>query len=78
MHKVTLVGVQRLVCALLFVVAGDVIKADYTRKQLPDILSRWAGKSATVEACLESGVWNASQSGLCKFCPLSADMCEHR
>jgi len=64
--------------ALLFVVAGDVIKADYTRAQLPDILSRWAGKSAAVESCLETEVWNPTSSGLCKFCPLSADMCEHR
>jgi hypothetical protein len=64
--------------ALLFVVAGDIIKATFTREQLPDILSRWVGKTGAIDACLETEVWNATPSGLCKFCPVGNDMCEHR
>ena len=61
--------------ALLFVAARDVIKADYTREQLPDILSKWAGYANQIE---EATVWNPRPSGLCKFCPLPAGACEYR
>lgn len=61
--------------ALLFVVAKDVIRATYHRSQLPEILSKWAGRAAAIEAAVENGVWNARPSALCKFCPVSS--CEH-
>jgi len=64
--------------ALLFVVAKDVIKADYTRDQLPEIFSKWAGYAGNIESAVENEVWNARPSGLCKFCPLPPDACEHR
>ena len=58
--------------ALLFVVAGDVLRSQYTRSQLPDILSRWAGHAEQVETAT---VWNPKSSGLCKFCPVTT--CEY-
>lgn len=61
--------------ALIFVVAGDVIKSEYTREQLPDILSRWAGHAEQIETAT---VWNPKPSGLCRFCPVSSDACEYR
>jgi len=64
--------------ALLFVVAGDIIKAEYSRKQLPEILSGWVGKTAAIGGCMESGVWNPRTSGLCKFCPATSGMCEFK
>ena len=60
---------------LLFVVAKDAVKAEYTRAQLPEILSKWAGHASMIEAALEAGVWNARPSGLCGFCPVES--CEH-
>lgn len=67
--------IKRVKGALLFVVAKDVIRADYTREQLPDILSKWAGLATQIE---ESTVWNPKPSGLCKFCPLPKGGCEYR
>jgi hypothetical protein len=67
--------VQKVKGALLFVVVGDIIKAEYTRDQLPVILSKWAGRASAIEGALEVGVWNARSSALCKFCPVSS--CEH-
>lgn len=64
--------------ALLFVVAGSIVQEDYTRDQLPDMLSKWAGKIDKIEKCIEIKVWNPSPSGLCKFCPVKPDNCEHR
>ncbi len=61
--------------ALLFVVVGDVIKAEYTRSQLPEILSKWAGRASAIEAAVDHGVWNPRSSALCKFCPVST--CDH-
>jgi len=65
--------VQKVKGALFFVVAKDIIKAGYTREQLPDILSKWAGYAGQIE---EANVWNPKPSGLCKFCPVSS--CEYR
>jgi len=67
--------VNKVKGALLFVVAKDLIKADYTREQLPDILSKWAGYASQVE---DATVWNPRSSGLCKFCPLPQGACEYR
>jgi CRISPR/Cas system-associated exonuclease Cas4 (RecB family) len=64
--------------ALLFVVVGDIIKAEYTRAQLPKILSKWAGRAGAIETAVDAGVWNPRPSALCKFCPLSEEACEHK
>lgn len=61
--------------ALLFVVVGDVIKAEFTRDKLPEIFSKWAGRAAPIEAAIDHGVWNPKQSALCRFCPVSS--CEY-
>ena len=61
--------------ALLFVVVGDVIRSEYTRDQLPEILSKWAGRAGAIEAAVDHGVWNPRSSALCKFCPVST--CDH-
>lgn len=68
-------AVQKVKGALLFVVVPDVIKAEYTRAQLPDILSKWAGYTGQIE---EATVWNPRPSGLCKFCPVGSNDCEYR
>lgn len=60
---------------LLFVVIKDIIKAQFTRKQLPEILSKWAGRAGAIEAAVDVGVWNPRSSALCKFCPVSS--CDH-
>ena len=67
--------VEKVKGALLFVVVGDIVKAEYTRDQLPEILSKWAGRAAAIEGALDVGVWNPRSSALCKFCPVSS--CEH-
>jgi hypothetical protein len=69
-------SVQVVKGMLLFVVADDAVKAEFTREQLPTILSKWAGDASMIESALENDVWNAKPSGLCKFCPVKS--CEHR
>jgi len=61
--------------ALLFLVAGDVIRAEYTRDRLPEIYSKWAGRANAIEAAIEHNVWNPRGSALCKFCPVTT--CEN-
>lgn len=61
--------------ALIFVVAHDVVKAEFTRAQLPEILSKWGGKASMIEKVIEKGVVNARPSGLCRFCPVAT--CAH-
>jgi hypothetical protein len=57
--------------ALLFVVAKDIVRGEFTREQLPAIWSRWAGRANTVEKAIELNVWNPKPSALCRFCPVS-------
>jgi len=71
-------SINKVKGALIFVVAGSVIKEKYTREQLPEIWSKWAGEARMIQAAVDHNVWNASPSGLCKFCPLPPDACEHR
>jgi hypothetical protein len=70
--------VQKVKAMLFFIVPNDVILSLYKREQMPDILSKWAGHASMIEANLDKDVWNASPSGLCKFCPVSSEVCEHR
>lgn len=61
--------------ALLFVVAGDVIRAEYTRGQLASIYSKWAGRANSIEQAVEHNNWGPSKSPLCNFCPVRS--CEY-
>jgi hypothetical protein len=55
--------------ALVFLVADDVVKADFTREQYAEIMSKWAGRANRIEEALKNNVWNANPTPLCKFCP---------
>lgn len=70
--------VQRVKGMLAFVVAGSTVTAEYTREQLAEIWSKWVGQTEQILDAIRNDVWNASPSGLCKFCPVSKDACEHR
>lgn len=70
--------VQTVKCMLFFLVAGDIIRSQYKRSELSGILSKWAGYAAQVDAMDASKLWPAKPSGLCKFCPVTEDVCEHR
>lgn len=70
--------VQKVKGMLFFIVPNDVILSFHKRDQLPEILSKWAGHASVIEEHIKKDVWNASPSGLCKFCPVSQEVCEHR
>lgn len=70
--------VQRVKTMLFFIVPGDIIRAVYKREQLPDILSKWTGYADQIEAMDPNQPWPARPSGLCKYCPVSEEACEHR
>lgn len=60
---------------LLFVVPGDVVKAEFNRSQLHEILARWVGEVGRIEQAHECGVWNEKRGPLCGFCPV--EVCPH-
>lgn len=62
--------VNKVKGALMFIVANDVVKKTFYRKDLPIIMSRWIGNVSRINAAMESGIWNARNSPLCKFCPV--------
>jgi len=64
-------NVKKVKGALVFLVANDVVKADFTRDQYADIMSKWAGKAGLVEQALANNTWNPRPGPLCRFCPVS-------
>lgn len=63
---------------LVFLVAQDAVHRVYTREQFPEIMSKWAGRAARIEAALDSGVWNPRKGPLCRYCPISSMDCEFK
>lgn len=61
--------------ALVFLVANDVVKAEFTRDQYAEIMSKWAGKADQIVQALGHGTWNPRPGPLCKFCPVHD--CQH-
>jgi hypothetical protein len=70
--------VKKVKGMLFFLVAGDIIRAEYTREQLPEILSKWTGYADQIDGMNPDQPWPAKPSGLCNFCPVSEEVCEHR
>jgi hypothetical protein len=67
---------EKIKGALLFVVAGDVIKSSYTADRGFDIFGELHQTITRMEAAYESGVFNASPNGLCgRWCGTTS--CEH-
>lgn len=63
--------VQKVKGALVFLVADDVVKADFTREQYAEIMSKWVSKTRAIEAAVDNGVWNPRPGPLCRFCPVA-------
>lgn len=63
-------SVNKVKGALLFVVADAIVKAEYTREQLPEIWSKWVGEVGRIANAQRNGVWNEKQGPLCGFCPV--------
>jgi len=62
--------------ALVFVVPKDIIKGEYVRKDRKKLWASWLSKYSQLQAAHETGVWNASPSGLCRnYCPVTE--CPH-
>lgn len=69
--------VEKVKGALVFLIAEDIVKADFTREQYGEIMSKWAGKASMIESALEHGTWNARPTPLCGWCPVT-DCTHHR
>lgn len=62
--------------SLLFIVPKDMVKGAYLRKDRKALWASWLAKYAKLQGAYETGVWNASPSGLCKnYCPVTE--CPH-
>jgi RecB family exonuclease len=70
--------VQRVSGVLIFVVARQIVKAEFSRESLPTIWSKWAGRASMIESAVEHNAWGAKPSPLCRFCPLTQAACEHK
>ena len=68
--------VKKVKGALLFTIANDMVKQDYSVVDEGALWSPWLQKYAALEKAYETGVWNPRPSGLCrKHCPVT--QCPH-
>jgi len=58
--------VKRVKAGLLFVVANEFPKAEYTIEDEPGLWQKWLTDHAKMKKAYETGVWNPRTSGLCK------------
>lgn len=63
---------------LVFLVAQDAVHRVYHRDQFGEIMSKWAGRATRIEAARLADVWNPRKGPLCRFCPVSSDVCEFK
>ena len=67
---------QKIKASLLFVVAGDLVKSEYTRDNAFNIFADLHGLLEQREASYKLDVWNARPNGLCsKYCAVTR--CPH-
>jgi ATP-dependent helicase/DNAse subunit B len=68
--------VKKVKGALLFTIANDMVKQDYSVTDEGVLWKPWVQKYAALEKAFETGVWNPRPSGLCKkYCPVTE--CPH-
>lgn len=67
--------VQIIKSALLYVVSNDFIRKKHTADLRKSYFTVFDEELERLEVALEEDVWNAVESGLCKFCPVVS--CEH-
>ncbi len=61
--------------ALLYVVSQEMPKKIHHRQHLDSYMGVFDTQLERLDTAIENGVWNASPSGLCSFCPVVD--CEH-
>lgn len=68
--------VKKVKGALLFTIANDMVKQDYSVTDEGVLWKPWVQKYAALQKATETGVWNPRPSGLCKkHCPVTE--CPH-
>jgi len=63
-------GITKIKSALLFVVSKEFVRADHQADMAQKYMDKPAQDVARIEKAMETGVWNPSQSALCKYCPV--------
>jgi hypothetical protein len=69
-------NVKKVKAGLVFLVAKDLVKAEFTEDQQSSAWTKWLPEIERLETALDTGVWNPKPNFTCrKFCAV-AD-CEH-
>jgi hypothetical protein len=61
--------------ALLYVVSGEFVKKDHVRTDMSSYLGVFDTQLRQLAVSMETNVWNAKESGLCPWCPVTS--CPH-
>jgi len=68
--------VKSIKCGLMFLVAQDLVRAEFTTEQQPEAWQRWLPEIERLEKSFETDMWNPKPNFTCrKFCAVID--CEH-
>lgn len=62
--------VETIKSGLLFVVSKDFVAKEHTRDKAQQYIDQFRFDLERIETAMETGVWNAKPSALCRFCPV--------
>lgn len=63
--------IRKVNSALLFIVKDDMVRMQMHRDQAEQFWWKYRERVARLEACFETGVWNPTQTPLCKWCQVT-------
>jgi len=63
--------IRKVNSALLFIVKDDMVKMQMTRDQAEAFWWKYRERTARLEACFDTDVWNPNQTPLCGWCQVT-------
>jgi hypothetical protein len=63
--------IRKVNSALLFIVKNDMVKMQMTRDQAEAFWWKYRERTARLESCFETNVWNPNQTPLCGWCQVT-------
>jgi hypothetical protein len=63
--------IRKVNSALLFIVKDDMVKMQMTRDQAEAFWWKYRERTARLESCFETDVWNPNQTPLCGWCQVT-------
>ena len=63
--------IRKVNSALMFIVKNSMVKMQMQREAKDNLWWKYRERTARIEQCFETGVWNPTQTPLCRWCQVT-------